>query len=103
MLYLTYIIKEIEKLVACRYGVIMHLGNVGRILEKRVKNSAPPRVLHVSLVFFQHSPRALAHDNSTRLVFYFVINELMYSHLGCLISQIYEYLLGQSLSFQREA
>ena len=46
-----YIIKEIEKLVLCVYGVIMHLGNVGRILEKRVKHSATPRVLHASLVF----------------------------------------------------
>ena len=32
------------------YSVIMHLGNVRRILEKRVKHSATPRVLHVSLV-----------------------------------------------------
>ena len=46
-----YIIKEIEKLVLCVYGVIMHLGNVRRILEKRVKHSATPRVLQASLVF----------------------------------------------------
>ena len=43
--------KEIEKLVLCVYGVTMHLGNVRRILEKRVKHSATPRVLHASLVF----------------------------------------------------
>ena len=43
--------KEIEKLVMYVYGVIMHLGNVRRILEKRVKHSATPRILHVSLVF----------------------------------------------------
>ena len=49
--YRSYIIKEIEKLVLCVYGVIMHLGNVRRILEKRVKHSATPRVLHASLVF----------------------------------------------------
>ena len=41
----------IEKLVLCVYGVIMHLGNVRRILEKRLKHSATPRVLHASLVF----------------------------------------------------
>jgi hypothetical protein len=35
-------IKEIEKLVSCVYGVIMHSGNVGRTLEKRVKHSAIP-------------------------------------------------------------
>ena len=29
---------------------------VGRILEKPVKHSAPPRVLQASLVFCQHSP-----------------------------------------------
>ena len=40
-----------EKLVLSIYGVIMHLGNVGRILEKLVKNSTTPRVLHASLVF----------------------------------------------------
>ena len=38
-----------EKLVLCIYGV--HLGNVGRILEKLVKHSTTPRVLHASLVF----------------------------------------------------
>ena len=48
----SYIIKEIEKLVLCVYGVIMHLGNVRRILKKRVKHSATPRVLHAFLVFF---------------------------------------------------
>ncbi len=48
----SYIIKEIEKLVSCRYGVTMPSGNVARILEKRVKHSAAPRVLHASL----HSP-----------------------------------------------
>ena len=32
-------------------GVIMNLGNVRRILEKRVKHSATPRVLHASVVF----------------------------------------------------
>jgi hypothetical protein len=56
----TYIIKEIEKLVSCVYGVLMHSGNVGRTLEKSVKHSATPRVLHASLVFSQHSPRALS-------------------------------------------
>jgi hypothetical protein len=35
-------IKEIEKLVSCVYGVIMHSRNVGRTLEKRVKHSAIP-------------------------------------------------------------
>ena len=68
----TYIIKEIEKLVLCVYGVIMRLGNVGRTLEKRVKHSATPRVLHASLVFSQHFPRALSHHKRTRLVFYFL-------------------------------
>ena len=43
--------KEIEKLVLCVHGVIMHLGNVRGILEKPVKHSATPRVLHASLVF----------------------------------------------------
>ena len=52
----------------------MHLGNVERILEKRVKHSATPRVLHASLVFSQHSPRALSHHKRTRLVLYFLIN-----------------------------
>ena len=66
----TYIIKEIEKLVSCVYDAIMRSGNVGRILEKRVKHSATPRVLHASLVFSQHSPRALSHRERTRLVFY---------------------------------
>ena len=42
----SYIIKEIEKLVLCVYGVIMLLGNVRRILEKRVKHEA-----HASFVF----------------------------------------------------
>ena len=51
---------------------MMHLGNVGRILEKRVKHSATSRVLHASLVFSQHSPRALSHHKRTRLVFYFL-------------------------------
>ena len=36
----TYIIKEVEKLVLCVYGVIVHSGNVERILEKPVKHSA---------------------------------------------------------------
>ena len=40
-----------EKLVLCVYGVIMHLGNVRIILEKRVKHEATPRVLDASLVF----------------------------------------------------
>ena len=68
----TYIIKEIEKLVSCVYGVIMHSGNVGRILEKRGKHSATPRVLHASLVFSEHSPRACLPNKPTRLVFYFL-------------------------------
>jgi hypothetical protein len=68
----TYIIKEIEKLVSCVYGAIQHSGNVGRTLEKRVKHSATPRVLHASLVFPQHSPRALSRHKRTRLVFYFI-------------------------------
>ena len=50
--------KEIEKLVLCDYGVIMHLGNIGRIVEKLVKHSA--------------FPRALSHHKRTRLVFYFL-------------------------------
>ena len=50
----------------------MHLGNVRRILEKRVKHSATPRVLRASLVFFLHFPRALSHHKRTRLVFYFL-------------------------------
>ena len=58
-----------EKLVLCVYGVIMHLGNVRRILEKRVKHSATPCVLHASLVFSLHFPRALSHHKRTRLVF----------------------------------
>ena len=48
----------------------MHLGKVERILVKHVKHSAAPRVLHASLVFFQHSARALSHHNGTRLVSY---------------------------------
>ena len=32
----TYIITEIEKLVSCVDGVLMHSGNVGRTLEKRM-------------------------------------------------------------------
>ena len=52
----SYIIKELKKLVSCLYGVIMHSGDVGRILEKPVKHSATPRVLQASLVFSQHSP-----------------------------------------------
>jgi hypothetical protein len=47
-------------------------GNVGRTLEKRVKHSATPRVLHASVVFSQHSSRALSHHKRTRLVFYFL-------------------------------
>ncbi len=39
----SYIIKEKEKLVLCRCGVIMHSGNVKRILK--TKYSATPRVL----------------------------------------------------------
>jgi hypothetical protein len=62
----SYIIKE--KLVLCVYGAIMHAGNVGRIREKRVKHSATPRDLHASLVFSQHSLRALSHHKRTRLV-----------------------------------
>ena len=52
----------------------MHLGNVRRILEKRVKHSATPRILHASLVFSKHFPRALSHHKRTRLVFYFLTN-----------------------------
>ena len=48
----SYIIKGIEKLVLCVYGVILHLENARRILEKRGKDSATPRVLYASLVFF---------------------------------------------------
>ena len=33
------------------------------------------RVLHASLVFSQHSPRALSHHKRTRLVFYFLNSE----------------------------
>ena len=64
----TYIIKEIEKLVSCVYSAIMHLENVRRILEERVKQTATPRILHASLVFSQHSPRALSRYKRTRLV-----------------------------------
>ena len=68
----TYIIKEIEKLVLCVYGVIMHLGNVERILEKPVKHSTTSRVLQSSLVFSQHLTRALSRHKRMRLVFYFL-------------------------------
>ena len=47
--------KEIETLILCVYGVILHLENVRRILKKRAK----------------HSPRALSHHKRTRLIFYF--------------------------------
>ena len=81
----TYIIKEIEKLVSSVYSAIMHLGNVGRILEKRVKHSATPRVLHASLVFPQHSPRALSHHKRTRLVFYFLnTNREPQANINCM-------------------
>ena len=70
--YFIIYYKRNRKLVSCVYGVIMHSGNVRRILEKRVEHSATPRVLHASLVFSQHSPRALSHHKCTRLVFYFL-------------------------------
>ena len=56
----SYVIKEIEKLILCIYGVIIHLENVRRILKKRVKHEAMPRVLHASLVFSYHFLRALS-------------------------------------------
>jgi hypothetical protein len=52
----------------------MHSWDVGRIFEKRVKHSATPFVLHASLVFSQHSTRALSHSKRMRLVFYFLNN-----------------------------
>ena len=67
-----YYKKKIEKLALYVYGVILHLGNVRRILEKRVKHSATPRVLNASLVLSEHFPRALSHHKRTRLVFYFL-------------------------------
>ena len=61
----------------------MHLGNVRRILEKRVKHSATPRVLHASLVFPSYFPRALPHHKRTRLVFYFLNKFAMESFKIC--------------------
>ena len=67
----TYMIKEIEKLVSCVYGVIMHLGNVAKILEKRVEHSATPTPTPTPTPFPTHFPHALSHDHKrTRLVFY---------------------------------
>ena len=84
----TYIIKEIEKLVLCVYGmiytfsksvfmcfllgvqgVIMHMGNVERILEKNVKHEA------YTSVFSQHFPALPSHlscHKRTQLVFDFL-------------------------------
>ena len=41
LLYLHY--KRNRELVLCVYGMIMHLGNAERILEKPIKHSAMPR------------------------------------------------------------
>ena len=68
----TYIIKGIEKLVSCIYGVTMHSGNVGGILEKCVKHSATPRV-YTLLSYSLNITRVHYHTiNYTRLVFYFL-------------------------------
>ena len=84
-----------EKLVSCVYGVIMHLGNVVRTLEKRINHSTTPLVLHASPVFSQHSPSALSHHKRTRLVFYFLninykvqIKMLSFLLLLCVITSI---------------
>jgi hypothetical protein len=61
----TYIIKEIEQLISCVYGAIMHLGNVGRILEKRVKHSATPRV-YTLLSYSPNIPRVYYHTINAR-------------------------------------
>ena len=55
VIFSTYIIKEIEKLVLCIYSVIMHSGNVGRILEKCVKHLATP--LNIPLHALSHHKR----------------------------------------------
>ena len=52
-----------------RFGVIVHLGNVGRILEKRAEHSATPRILHASLVFSQHFSYALSYPNARNSFF----------------------------------
>ena len=78
---ITFLYYKINrKNVLCVYGVIMHLGNVKRILDKRVKHSATPRVLLASLVFSWHFPRALSHHKRTRLVFYFLNKHI--SHIN---------------------
>ena len=81
----TYIIKEIEKIVSCVYGVITHTGNVGRIFENRVKHSATRRVLHASLVISQFLIRAHYHTiihEHTRPISISLIN--LISRLVCL-------------------
>jgi hypothetical protein len=65
----TYIIKEIEKLVLCVYRAIMHSVNPGRMRE-----NTRPCVVHASLVFSQHSPRATSRHKRMRLVLYFLNN-----------------------------
>jgi hypothetical protein len=46
--------KEIEKPISCVYRVIMHLGNVVRILEKRIKHSATPCVFTGFVRIYQY-------------------------------------------------
>ena len=55
--------NKYKKLVSCVYGVILHSGNVERILKKRVKHSATPRVLH-----------ALSYSHNIPRVYYYIIN-----------------------------
>ena len=52
--------KEIEKLASCVYGVLMHSGNVGKTLEKRVKHSNTPRV-YTLLSYSPNIPRVHYH------------------------------------------
>ena len=68
----TYIKKEIEKLILCVYCVIMHLGNVGRILEKR--SSAMPRVYTLLSYSPNISPVHYHKTHATRFL-YFLKNE----------------------------
>ena len=68
------IINLFKNIVCCAITLLYY--------KRNRKHSATPRVLHASLVFSKHFPRALSHHKRTRLVFYFLIKvSVIFRHL----------------------
>ena len=65
----TYIIKEIEKLVSCVHGLIMHVGEGWKNTREACKTLVHASILFYTLLSYPANyPRALSHHKRTSLV-----------------------------------